>query len=121
MIAAICSGTEALLSTSIMDNLPSPGYVTGSPASAVSFYEWLDKLGKPRNLYKGLDDNYKSIAYPSQGYTSHLVLGRNPDASPQFVVNIGAVLLGLKEAVPTSLSDGVPLNLVDGKYQSADF
>lgn len=121
MIAAICSGTEVLLSTTILDNLPSPGYVTGSPSSAVSFYAWLDKLEKPRNLYKGLDENYKSIAYPSLGSTAHLILGRNPDASPWFVVDIGQVLLGLNETVPSPLSDGVPLNMIDGKYQSDDF
>jgi len=45
VVAAICSGTEVLISAEILNNLPGAGNVTGSPASIRSFFAWLGYYG----------------------------------------------------------------------------
>lgn len=82
MVMMICSGTENLLDSGLINYTKE---ITGSPASQWTFYSYFKNLNLPLDLFKGNSDDHPSIAYPSDGFHAHLVLGRNPTASPWFV------------------------------------
>jgi hypothetical protein len=49
------------------------------------------------------------------------VLGKNPDASPWFVTEIGQLWKGLNESIPLNGKSGVTLNIVQGFYSDPRF
>jgi len=54
----------------------------------------------------------QAISYPSDGKHSHLVLGKNPDASPAFVREISKTWLKFTES-----TDTIPLPMANGLYK----
>jgi len=117
LIAIICSGNEVLVDSEILNSLQK---ITGSPASAVTLRNALQALGKDPNLFTDLN----TVSYASQSpFRPHLVLGRNPDASPFFVSEIGFVWAGIREPVPTSENGSYSkLNIgPDGFYRHSSF
>ena len=117
IIMMICSGTENLINSGIIKNTKE---ITGSPASQWTFYSYFKNSNLPLSLYKGNSDDFPAISYPSDGAHANLVLGRNPDASPWFVVAIANTWKNFEESL--NLTNGDDLNLIEGYwYNHPDF
>eukprot|EP01125_Pyxidicula_operculata_P012735 TRINITY_DN4195_c0_g1_i4.p1 TRINITY_DN4195_c0_g1~~TRINITY_DN4195_c0_g1_i4.p1 ORF type:complete len:414 (-),score=76.18 TRINITY_DN4195_c0_g1_i4:1417-2658(-) len=120
LLCIICSGSEVMIDADMLVDLPA---VVGSPASAGPLERGFQAVFKPASNYKGLDSHYTALSYPGSGFSSpraNLVLGKNPDASREFVVAIGSTWMNLNESVPAG-GEGVPLWWVDGHYNSTYF
>lgn len=114
MLMFICSGTENLIESGIIDQIQE---VTGSPASQWTFLAYYENFNRSLELYKGNSDDFPAIAYPSDGNHAHLVLGRNPMGAPAFVASIAKIWLNISEE-----PDVEPLNLLnDTWYMHQDF
>ena len=117
IVMMICSGTENLLDSGIIDNLKE---VTGSPASQWTFYSYFAFQNKSLEFYKGNSDTFPSISYKSDGFHAHLVLGRNPDASVAFVDSISKTWKDFDENL--NLSKGLEIKLINNTwYNNIDF
>lgn len=117
IVMMICSGTENLLDSKIIDDLKD---VTGSPASQWTFFSYFAFQNKSLELYKGNLETFPSISYKSDGFHAHLVLGRNPDASVAFVNSIAKTWKNFDENL--NLSQGVEIKLINNTwYNNIDF
>lgn len=137
LAALICSGNEVLVESGLLQALKgwptssapdvlmkgvatqtSSGDVVGSPASVPTMDAAVAQMG---GRYLANDPKTQYVAYPSQGSSALLVLGKNPNASPAFVTAIGNLWAKAQERMPGSYDqygnwqaaegEGVPLHV----------